>query len=120
MFFAMELPSIEWGISSDEYWSMTFNEIMTQNQANKTKHERELREKAMFDYKQSQLMMYAFNDPSKMPDLEKMYPFLSDEKEIEQAEKIKPKEIQAYDADADAAIFLAAAQGARRYNEQNK
>ncbi|MGM7414781.1 hypothetical protein [Lactococcus lactis] len=69
--------AVEAGISSTDFWSMTFDEIMVQVEANKKRHENELKEKAMFDYSQQRLAIYAFNDPKNFPKYEDAYPFLN-------------------------------------------
>ncbi|KST78059.1 prophage protein [Lactococcus lactis subsp. lactis] len=78
--------AVEAGISSTDFWAMTFDEIMVQVDANKKRHENELKEKAMFDYSQQRLAIYAFNDPKNFPKYEDAYPFLNQLKEeVEQA-----------------------------------
>lgn len=73
--------AVEAGISSTDFWAMTFDEIMVQVEANKKRHENELKEKAMFDYSQQRLAIYAFNDPKNFPKYEDAYPFLNQIKE---------------------------------------
>lgn len=73
--------AVEAGISSTDFWAMTFDEIMVQVEANKKRHENELKEKAMFDYTQQRLGIYAFNDPKNFPKYEEAYPFLNQLKE---------------------------------------
>lgn len=73
--------AVEAGISSADFWAMTFDEIMVQVEANKKRHENELKEKAMFDYSQQRLAIYAFNDPKNFPKYEDAYPFLNQLKE---------------------------------------
>ncbi|KSU22676.1 prophage protein [Lactococcus lactis subsp. lactis] len=73
--------AVEAGISSTDFWGMTFDEIMVQVEANKKRHENELKEKAMFDYSQQRLAIYAFNDPKNFPKYEEAYPFLNQLKE---------------------------------------
>lgn len=78
--------AVEAGIFSTDFWSMTFEEIMVQVEANKKRHETKLREQAMFDYSQQRLAIYAFNDPKNFPKYEEAYPFLKRIKdEVEQA-----------------------------------
>ena len=78
--------AVEAGISSTDFWAMTFDEIMVQVEANKKRHENKLKEKAMFDYSQQRLAIYAFNDPKNFPKYEDAYPFLNQLKEeVEQA-----------------------------------
>ena len=78
--------AVEAGISSTDFWAMTFDEIMVQVEANKKRHENELKEKAMFDYTQQRLGIYAFNDPKNFPKYEDAYPFLNQlRKEVVQA-----------------------------------
>lgn len=73
--------AVEAGISSTDFWAMTFDEIMVQVEANKKRHENELKEKAMFDYTQQRLGIYAVNDPKNFPKYEDAYPFLNQLKE---------------------------------------
>jgi len=73
--------AVEAGISSTEYWSMTFDEIMVQVEANKKRHENKLREQAMFDYSQQRMAIFAFDDPKNFPKFEEAYPFLKQIKE---------------------------------------
>lgn len=73
--------AVEAGISSTDFWAMTFDEIMVQVDANKKRHENKLKEKAMFDYSQQRLAIYAFNDPKNFPKYEDAYPFLNQLKE---------------------------------------
>ena len=73
--------AVEAGISSTDFWAMNFDEIMVQVEANKKRHENELKEKAMFDYSQQRLAIYAFNDPKNFPKYEDAYPFLNQLKE---------------------------------------
>lgn len=73
--------AVEAGISTTDFWAMTFDEIMVQVEANKKRHENELKEKAMFDYTQQRLGIYAFNDPKNFPKYEDAYPFLNQLKE---------------------------------------
>ena len=73
--------AVEAGISSTDFWAMTFDEIMVQVEANKKRHENDLKEKAMFDYSQQRLAIYAFNDPKNFPKYEDAYPFLNQLKE---------------------------------------
>ncbi len=67
--------AVQIGISSTDFWSMTFDEIMVQVEANKKRHENELREKAMFDYSQQRMAIFAFNDPKNFPKFEEAYPY---------------------------------------------
>ncbi len=85
--------AVEAGISSTEYWSMTFDEIMVQVEANKKRHENKLREKAMFDYSQQRMAIFAFNDPKNFPKFEEAYPFLKQIKE-EVKEAVSEEEVR--------------------------
>lgn len=120
----MEQSAIEWGIPADEYWCMTFREIMFQVMANKKRHEIELKEKAMFDYKQAQLNAYAMNDPQKMPRAEKVYPFLTEKQEEmsspmpKQTDSQIPVSEQPYVAEQDKAIFMAMATAVHNHQEK--
>ncbi|WP_369118255.1 hypothetical protein [Enterococcus thailandicus] len=101
--------AVEAGIPSTEYWGMTLEEIMIQVQANKKIKENELKERAMFDYSQQRLAVFAFNDPKKFPKFEEAYPFL---KQIEQAvEEAKSEEESKQEAmKRDQEIFMAQAE----------
>lgn len=110
--------AVEAGIPATEYWGMTLEEIMIQVQANKNVKENELKEKAMFDYSQQRLAVFAFNDPKKFPKFEDAYPFL---KEIEQAvEEAKTEESKQDAMKRDQEIFLAQAQAINATRERRK
>ncbi|BDH82529.1 hypothetical protein [Lactococcus lactis] len=94
--------AVEAGISSTDFWAMTFDEIMVQVEANKKRHENELKEKAMFDYSQQRLAIYAFNDPKNFPKYEDAYPFLNQLKEeVEQAVSEEEEKKQAMLSDQE-------------------
>jgi len=94
--------AVETGISSTDFWAMTFDEIMVQVEANKKRHENELKEKAMFDYSQQRLAIYAFNDPKNFPKYEDAYPFLNQLKEeVEQAVSEEEEKKQAMLSDQE-------------------
>lgn len=94
--------AVEAGISSTDFWAMTFDEIMVQVEANKKRHENELKEKAMFDYSQQRLAIYAFNDPKNFPKYEDAYPFLNQLKEeVEQAVSAEEEKKQAMLSDQE-------------------
>lgn len=115
--------AVEAGIPSTEYWGMTLEEIMIQVQANKKVKENELKERAMFDYSQQRLAVFAFNDPKKFPKFEEAYPFL---KQIEQAvEEVKNEEESKQEAmKRDQEIFMAQAEAIKatrkRKNNQER
>lgn len=111
--------AVEAGIPATEYWGMTLEEIMIQVQANKKVKENELKEKAMFDYSQQRLAVFAFNDPKKFPKFEDAYPFL---KQIEQAvEEAKTEDESKQDAmKRDQEIFLTQAQAINATRERRK
>lgn len=72
-------PAVEAGIPAEKYWSMTLDEIVVQATANKKVREREMKEKAIMDYKLARLNAYSFNDPKNTPAIEKVYDFFEDE-----------------------------------------
>ncbi|MDN5404305.1 MAG: hypothetical protein L0F95_10260 [Lactococcus sp.] len=97
--------AVQIGISSTEFWSMTFDEIMVQVEANKKRHENELREKAMFDYSQQRMAIFAFNDPKNFPKFEEAYPFLAViEKKVKQG--LSDEEQRQQDMERDQAIMM--------------
>lgn len=51
---------------------------MVQIIANNHNRIQSLRERAVMDHKQSEMMAFALNDPAKMPKLEEAYPFIQD------------------------------------------
>lgn len=110
----MEQPAVEWGVAAQDYWQMTFREIMMQVTANRQRHEFELKEKAMLDYKLAQLNAYAFNDPQKMPKPDAVYPFMKDEQQQ------LPVSEQPYSAEEDKAIFMAMANAVQNHNERKR
>jgi hypothetical protein len=78
--------AVETGIPAKDYWNMSFDEILVQVSSNHKRRQEELREKALFDYSQQRLAIFAFNDPKKFPKFEDAYPFLNQIKqEVEQA-----------------------------------
>lgn len=111
----MEPHAIVMGISSIDYWSMTLNEIMIQSQAYKNAKEREVKEKAMFDYNMIQGMMFAFNDPKNMPKAEKLYPMLEEKQKVKEVEPQKP-----YVQETDQAVFLAMAKNVKNFNKNKE
>lgn len=111
----MEPHAIEMGISSIDYWSMTLNEIMIQSQAYKNAKEREVKEKAMFDYNMIQGMIFAFNDPKNMPKAEKLYPMLEEKQKVKEVEPQKP-----YVQETDQAVFLAMAKNVKNFNKNKE
>ncbi|PWG00954.1 hypothetical protein [Levilactobacillus bambusae] len=66
------------GIPATEYWDMTLDEITIQSAAIKKQHQDALKERAVMDHRLSQLLAFAFNEPNKMPSVDKMYGFLND------------------------------------------
>ncbi|WP_270345810.1 hypothetical protein [Enterococcus thailandicus] len=111
--------AVEAGIPSTAYWGMTLEEIMIQVQANKKIKENELKERAMFDYSQQRLAVFAFNDPKKFPKFEEAYPFL---KQIEQAvEEAKSEEESKQEAmKRDQEIFMAQAEAIKATRKRKK
>lgn len=115
--------AVEAGIPATEYWGMTLNEIMIQVQANKKVKESELREKAMFDYSQQRLAIFAFNDPKNFPKFEEAYPFIKEiEKAVEDA-KLQAKSEEELKREAikrDQEIFMARAEAIKATRERKK
>ncbi|WEG74419.1 hypothetical protein [Vagococcus intermedius] len=84
------------GISSSDYWDMTYKEILEQCEAFKQNQNVRFKERATFDYRLANLLSYAFNDPSKMPKLEEVYPFMKKEtSKIEPSQYMTEKDIVA-------------------------
>lgn len=92
---------------------------MIQVAANKKNKESELRERAMFDYSQQRLAVFAFNDPKKFPKFEEAYPFLNQIRDaVEEAkteEQVKQDEMA-----KDQEIFLAQAEAIKATRERRK
>lgn len=111
--------AVEAGISSTEFWSMTFEEIMIQVEANKKRHENELREKAMFDYSQQRMAIFAFNDPKNFPKFDEAYPFLAEiEREVKQG--LSQEEQRLQDMHRDQEIMMKNIQAIQATKERNK
>lgn len=111
--------AVEAGIPATEYWQMTLEEIMIQISANKKIKENELRERAMFDYSQQRLAVFAFNDPKKFPKFEEAYPFLNQIKEAVKEAKTE-EEIKADAMKKEQEIFLAQAEAIKATRERRK
>ena len=80
--------AVEDGIASNEYWMLTFDEILVQIEANQKIEERKAKERMAYDYKMAQLFAYSVNDPKNMPTPETFYPMLKEpEEEMTQEEK---------------------------------
>lgn len=84
--------AVEAGIDADKYWSMTYEEIVIQAEANVAKRKQELEQQAMLDYKAAQLNAYALNEPKKMPKFEDHYPFAKPEVENEEDNQQKQQD----------------------------
>lgn len=111
--------AVEAGIPATEYWQMTLEEIMTQVAANKKNKETELRERAMFDYSQQRLAVFAFNDPKKFPKFEEAYPFLNQIKDaVEEAKTEEQLKQEAMSREQE--IFLAQAEAIKATRERRK
>lgn len=113
----MEPIAVEWGVPANEYWAMSYAEIVTQVEANKKRYEMEMKNRAMFDYNSAQLNAYAFNQPNKMPKAETIYPFLKSEEEKEIA--ALPISEQSYRSDEDQAILMRALMGINNHIKKN-
>lgn len=90
---AMYEPALEIGIPSNDFWDMTFEEIMTEVNVRQKIKKNALRERATFDYNIAQMMVYAVNDPKKMPKIDELYPFMKEDvvqptKVVEQIEEV--------------------------------
>lgn len=111
--------AVESGIPATDYWGMTLEEIMIQVQANKKIKENELKEKALFDYSQQRLAVFAFNDPKKFPKFEDAYPFLKQiEKAVEEAKTEEETKQEAMQREQE--MFLAQAQAIKATRERRK
>lgn len=115
MLIDMELQAIELGIPADMYWIMTFDEIMLQCSANEKIKERELKEKAMFDYNMVHIMKYAFNSPDKIPEFDKAYPMFKEKEGVKKVEPQKP-----YVEETDQAIFLEMTKNVKNFNKNKE
>lgn len=113
--------AVEAGIPSTEYWSMTLEEVLIQVNANKKRHENELREKAMLDYSQQRMAIFAFNDPKNFPEFEKVYPFLANIRdEVSQAVSEEEQRKAEMKRDQDIMLMNAAAIKATRERKHKK
>lgn len=79
--------AVEAGIPAEKYWSMTYEEIIVQAEANAANKKQELEMQAQLDYKAAQLNAFALNDPKKMPKFNDHYPFFKEEQQQEEPRK---------------------------------
>ncbi|MGM0214971.1 hypothetical protein [Enterococcus sp. AZ109] len=95
----MYQPAVEAGIPADKYWSLSYEEIIVQATANQKVRERDMKEKAIMDYKLAQLNAFSFNDPKKMPGLDEFYGLESETKANETLDgsEVTQQEISAED-----------------------
>lgn len=113
--------AVENGIKADEFWQMTFDEIMIHITATIKHHRTMLKERAVMDHKTAELMAFAVNDPSKMPSVEKHYSFMDDNAQRQpdtlnnEPDRTEPEEWQ-----SDQAILLQQAMSVRATNERKK
>lgn len=89
----MYQKAVEAGIPAEKYWSMTYEEIVVQSEANAVIRKQKLEEQAMMDYKAAQLNAYGFNDPKKMPKIDQHYPFMKSEEIQEKSQQPQDWEI---------------------------
>ena len=85
-------PAVENGIPAQDFWSMTLEEILVQVEANQNRQLANLKQQASMDYRLSQAMIYAVNDPSKMPTFDTLYEFAKEE--LTEEEKAEQQAIQ--------------------------
>ena len=79
--------ALDWGISEDRFWDMTIAELIRQIDSIKRIRQRELQEKAHFDYKLADLIGVSisrvYNSANTMPDISQVYPTIFDSEEVE-------------------------------------
>lgn len=113
MLMGMYEPALEIGISANDFWDMTFEEIMLEVNARQRIKKNSLRERATFDYNMAQMMVYAVNDPKKMPKIDELYPFMKDEV-VEQPKAVKRVD----EANQDQAVFMQMAKAIKDTRER--
>ena len=109
--------AVENGIKSDDFWKMTFDEIMVHITATIKHHRKVLKERAVMDHKTAELMAFAVNDPSNMPSVEKHYGFMDDSDENKPTIiNNEPDQLEPEDWQNDQAILLQQAMSVKAVN----
>ncbi|MCD7113424.1 hypothetical protein LTY22_07845 [Limosilactobacillus agrestis] len=105
--------AVESGIDAEHFWDFDLAELMTQISANNKRKLEDMRTKAYMDHRMSELIAFAFNDPSKMPKIEEAYPFVK-ETEVQAQQSLAEEEP---DWKRDQALFMQQAQRIKQFNK---
>lgn len=91
--------ALDCGITEHEFWDMTLAELFRLMESKQRIQKREAQEKATYDYILADLIgrsiARVYNSSNKMPDIEKVYPTIFDEKELEEQRQIKRDKMDA-------------------------
>lgn len=89
--------ALDYGIKESEFWEMTIAELARAVESKKRLQEKELKEKATFDYILADLigrsMARLYSSSNKMPTIAEAYPTLFSSEEIEAQRQEKRKEL---------------------------
>lgn len=85
--------ALVYGLSEQEFWSMTIAEVKRAVEAKQKVEKLELKQKAIYDYKLANLIAIGF--ANKLPDIWEMYPTLFDSEEEIQKREQKQAELSA-------------------------
>jgi hypothetical protein len=90
---------MDYGITEFEFWDMTIDELIRAIESKQRIHKREMQEKATFDYMLADLIGRSigrmYSSSATMPDIDKVYPYLFDDKQVEEAKQQKQDEASA-------------------------
>ena len=91
--------ALDFGISEEQFWDMTLAELIRAIESIKRRKQRDMQEKANFDYKLADLIGRSvsriYNSSNTMPDISEVYPHLFDSKEVEEIKVKKQDELSA-------------------------
>jgi len=89
--------ALDYGLSEEQFWSMTIAEIIRHIESKKRLENERLREKAVFDYTLANLIGKSvariYHNSNTMPDISEVYPSLFDSEEIEEQKQERKKEL---------------------------
>lgn len=91
--------ALDWGISEEEFWTMTLAELERLLESKKRNLVSQQKEKATYDYVLADLIGRSvsriYNSTNTMPEISTVYPTLFDSKEIEEQKQAKLDEVSA-------------------------
>ena len=91
--------ALDYGITEEQFWDMTIAELIRAIESVKRVKQRNLQEKAHFDYKLADLIGKSvsriYSASNAMPDISEAYPSLFDSEEVEEIKSKKQDELSA-------------------------